>query len=256
MYPEVPLPETFDDPNIHKHEFLGPMFRKYVNSPLLKQTSEEVVKEFIRLTYGCVSMIDHSIGKILAALENLGYSENTMVVYTSDHGDLMGDHGIIFKGPSPFDGVLRVPLIIKAPGLSQPGRVTDALASSVDIAKTVLNYAGVKKRYYDRYIQGLDLAPVLENPESRVRYSCIIEEDEEMGKGLVVRLRHLVTEDYKISVYAGLENFGDIYDRKNDPSELNNLWYKEPELREKLFQKLFHEVLKAESKYPARQSAT
>lgn len=162
---------------------------------------------------------------------------------------------MIYKGPSPFDGVLRVPLIIKAPGVNQPGGVTDALASSIDLSKTILNYAGVSRRYHSRYIQGVDLTPVLENPESRVRDCCIIEEDEELGP-LDIRLKHLITEDYKITVYVGLEDAGDIYDRKNDPNELNNLWEKNPELREKLFRKLFHEVLKVESKFPARQAAT
>ncbi|MBD3256387.1 MAG: sulfatase-like hydrolase/transferase [Candidatus Lokiarchaeota archaeon] len=256
MYPDVPLPETFNDPNIDNHKFLGPLVKNPVfRGAMLRQTTEEEMKEFMRLTYGCVSLFDHSIGEILAALEKLGYADDTMVVYTSDHGDLMGDHGMIYKGPSPFDGVLRVPLIVKAPGVIQSGGVTDALVSSIDIAKTILNYAGVSKRWHSRYIQGVDLAPVLENPESRVRDSLIIEEDEELGP-LDIRLRHLVTEDYKVTVYAGLEGIGDIYDRKKDPNELNNLWDKEPELREKLFQKLFYEVLNAESKYPARQASS
>ena len=256
MYPEVPLPETFNDPNIKDHKFLGPLVTNPIfRGALLRQTTEEEIKTFMSLTYGAVSLFDHSIGEILAALEKLGYADDTMVVYTSDHGDLMGDHGLMYKGPSPFEGVLRVPLIIKAPGLTQSGGETNALANSIDLSKTILNYAGVSRRYHSRYIQGVDLSPVLKNPEAKARDCCIIEEDEELGP-LDIRLRHLITEDYKITVYTGLENVGDIYDRKNDPNELNNLWEKDPELREKLFQKLFHEVLKAESKYPARQSGS
>ena len=67
-----------------------------------------------------------------------------------------------------------------------------------------------------------------------------------------VRVRHLITEDHKLTVYQNLENYGDIFNRKNDPDELNNLWYDEnsKDLRNDLVNKLLHEVLKAQSRYP------
>ena len=86
MYPDVPLPETYNDPNIKDHKFLGPLVTNPVfRGALLRQSTEEEVKQFMRLTYGSVSLIDHSIGEILAALEKLGYADDTMDVYTSDH---------------------------------------------------------------------------------------------------------------------------------------------------------------------------
>ena len=253
---DILLPETFNDPNIEDHKFLGPLVKNPVfRGALLRKSTEEEVTEFKRLTYGSVSLIDHSIGEILAALEKLGYAENTLVVYTSDHGDLMGDHGMIYKGPSPYDGVIKVPLIIKAPGISKQGSVTDSLASSIDLASTILNVAGIRKRHHPPQIQGVDLTPVLKDPDAKVRDCCLIEEDEEIGP-LDIRLRHLITEDYKLTIYAGNEDAGDIYDRRNDPKEINNLWDKQKDLRTKLIKELLYETLKTQTKLPERQSPT
>lgn len=253
---DISLPDTFNDSNIEDHKFLGPLVKNPVfRGALLRQSTEEEVIEFKRLTYGSVSLIDHSIGNILAALEKLGYADNTIVVYTSDHGDLMGDHGMIYKGPSPFDGVIRVPLIIKAPGISKLGSETEALASSVDLASTILNLASIRKRYHPPHMQGVDLTPVLKNPNVKVRDCCLVEEDEELGP-LNIRLRHLITEDHKITIYAGNEEAGDIYDRRNDPNEMNNLWNQDQEIKERLSKKLLYEMLKTQSKLPVRQSPT
>jgi hypothetical protein len=89
----------------------------------------------------------------------------------------------------------------------------------------------------------------------KIRNCCLIEEDEEVDP-YKIRLRHLVTEDYKITLYEGLRDYGDIFDRKNDPNELHNLWYENRELRSELVNELFHENLKAQSCYPHRQSLT
>ena len=81
---------------------------------------------------------------------------------------------------------------------------------------------------------------------------------EEVGpKGpLFTRLTHLVTEDYKLTTYAELPEYGDIYDRENDKSELNNLWEKDEKLRLKLLDKLFHEYMMTRSRFPIRQGGT
>ncbi|TFG00343.1 MAG: hypothetical protein EU540_05410 [Promethearchaeota archaeon] len=254
---DIDLPSTFSDENIPNHKFLGPLITNPVfRGALLRKSDETEVKEFTRLTYGAVSLIDHSIGEILASLEKLGYADNTIVVYTSDHGDLMGDHGIIYKGPSPFDGVLRVPLIMRVPGITKPGSVTNSLASSIDFAKTILNLTNIPKRFHSEFIQGVDLIPILQDPKEKVRDFCLIEEDEEIGSVLNIRVRHLITDTHKITVYAGLEDAGDIYDRINDQDEVNNLWDKDSKLKEKLITKLLHENLKAQSKIPKRQAAS
>ncbi|MBD3212854.1 MAG: sulfatase-like hydrolase/transferase [Candidatus Lokiarchaeota archaeon] len=253
---DIELPPTFVDKNIEDHKFLGPLVKNPVfRGAMLRQSDEQEVKEFTRLTYGAVTLFDQAIGQILSSLEKSGYAENTIVIYTSDHGDLMGDHGMIYKGPSPFEGVLKVPLIMKVPGVTTSGSVSNSLVSSIDFAKTILNLTKVRKRLHSPFIQGVDITPVLNDPEIKVRDCCYIEEDEEVGP-LKIRVRHLITETHKLTVYEGLEGVGDIYDRINDPDELNNLWDKDRDLRENLVLKILEENLKAQTKLPARQAAS
>ncbi|MHA1291294.1 MAG: sulfatase family protein [Promethearchaeota archaeon] len=251
---DVILPNNFNDIlNLKNHTYLGPILKNPVfKNALIRETTEEEARKFIALTYASIAMVDESIGDILAFLERHGLSDNTIIVYMSDHGDFMGEHGLLFKGPCPFNGPLHVPMIWKVPGLTNRG-VSESLVSSIDYSKTILNLLNIPKRRYPPDMQSIDITPILEDPSKKVRNSCYIEHDEEVGP-LKSRIRHLITEDYKITVYEGYEGFGDIYDRKNDPDELNNLWnnndYKE--IKHKLVEKLLHETLKAIRRLPKR----
>jgi uncharacterized sulfatase len=226
---------------------------------MLRETTEEEAKKFIAYTYGTLSLIDDNLGQILAALEKLGFAENTIVVYTSDHGELMAEHGMLFKGPSAYMGVFHIPMIWKVPDLTKVG-ITDALMSSIDYPKTLLKLLNVKEHQQPPNMQGYDMTPVLKEPENieiQPRDCCLIENDEEIGI-LNIRLRHLITKDYKLTIYKGLENYGDLFDRKNDPLELNNLWDNQ-KLRDKRFHlvnRLLHETLNAQTIYPERIAGT
>ncbi|GAI88172.1 unnamed protein product, partial [marine sediment metagenome] len=184
----------------------------------------------------------------------LGLANNTIIIYTSDHGDLMGDHGMILKGPCPFNGILNVPFIWKIPGVTKPA-ITDSLASSIDISKTILNLLNIPKEAQPPDIQGKDLTPILTDPLEKVRDFCLVEHDEEIEQlKIKIRLRHLITEDYKLTLYNGLPDYGDLFNRKEDPHELHNLWFDENyiDIRHKLVEKIFHENLNAQSRYPKR----
>ncbi|MHA1526525.1 MAG: sulfatase/phosphatase domain-containing protein, partial [Promethearchaeota archaeon] len=164
--------------------------------------------------------------------------------------------GLLFKGPAPFNGVLQIPLIAKVPGLTKPA-VSNSLISSIDLPKTILNLLHINERKHPPDMQGYNMTSVLERPEEKVRDCCLIEHDDEVGV-IKARVRHLVTEDFKLSVYDGLSDFADLYDRKNDPHELHNLWY-ENDFKEKRFElvnKLLQENLKVQTKYPKRLAGT
>ncbi len=256
---DMKLPPSFNDiENLYYHEYLA---RHLKNPPFknafLRESTEEEIKKITALTYASISYLDACIGQILASLENRGLIENTMIIFSSDHGDLMGDHGLLFKGPCPFNGVLQLPLIVKVPGKTKPGSISDSLVSSIDYPKTLLNLLEIKERHHPPDMQGFDFTPILIDPTFKIRDNCFIENDEEVGP-LTSRLRHLITEDYKITIYEGLDDFGDIYNRKNDPYELNNLWHDKSfrEKRFKLVYKLLQENLKAQSKYPKRLAGT
>ena len=252
---DISLPPNFHDKeNLYEHHFLG----RYLKDPvfrgaLLRESTKEEVKKFLSLTYGSISLIDHSIGEILASLNRLGLEDDTMVIYTSDHGDLAGDHGLLLKGPSPYKGILNVPLIWKVPNLTEKGE-TDSLISSIDIPKTILHLLNIKERRHPLDMQGYDFSEVLMDPTRSIRDCCYIEEDEEVTD-IQIRLRHLITDKYKLTVYEGF-NKGDLYNLERDPQELNNLWDKERELRKELVRRLLQENLKAQSHYPKRQSLT
>jgi len=252
---KIELPESFNDAeNLYDHHFLG----RYLKDPifrgaLLRESSEEDARKFLALTYGSISMIDHSVGEILASLSKLGLEENTMVLYTSDHGDLAGDHGLLLKGPSPYKGILNVPLIWKVPELTRKG-VSDSLISSVDIPKTILELLNIKERHQPPDMQGYDMTTILQDPNITVRDCCLIEEDEEVTN-IQIRLRHLITDKYKLTVYEGFDK-GDLYDLRADPNELNNLWDTHKEIRKELVYKLLQENLKVQARYPKRESLT
>ncbi len=256
---DIEIPSSFHDiKNLYNHEFLGPLLK---NPPFkrafIRESTEEEVRKLIALTYASIAYVDHSIGQILALLEKLGYSDNTIVIYTSDHGDLMGDHGLLFKGPCPFNGVLQLPMIWKVPGLTKSGGIAESLVSSIDYPKTILNILQIPERHHSPDMQGYDLTAILKNPNEKIRDCVFIENDEEIGP-LKARLRHLITDDYKLTVYEGSGNFGDIYDRKNDPDELNNLWNNNDfkEKRFELVNKLLQENLKVQTQYPKRIAGT
>jgi len=265
---DIELPKSFSDKqNIKTHKFIGPRSDlPQTGKMVFHTTTEEEARNFIAKTYGMVSMIDDSVGQILAALEKLGFADNTMIVYTSDHGDMLGDHGMILKGFMGFNGIFNVPLIWKVPGVTKTGAVSDSLVSAIDLAPTILNLSNINKKKIPLDIQGVDITPMLKNPNEKVRDSCLIEVDEAdirakapdvvnilpLGN-LEMRLKSLVTERYTLTVYNKLPEYGDLFDRENDPDELNNLWDSNPELRHELVDKLLHEVINAQSLYPKRQ---
>ncbi|MFX1587799.1 MAG: sulfatase [Promethearchaeota archaeon] len=250
-------PNFYDIKNLYNHKFLGyhlrnPPFKK----AFLRESTEEEVRKITALTYAAISYVDYCIGQIIAALEKLGYSDDTIIVFMSDHGDLMGDHGLLFKGPCPYNGVLHLPLLWKVPGLTKSG-VSNSLVSSIDYPKTILNLLSITKRHQPLEMQGFDITPILKDPNQKVRDCIFIENDEEVGP-LEARLRHLITENYKLTIYEGMKDYGDIYDRKNDPHEVTNLWENKDFRGErfKLVNRLLQENLKAQTKYPKRIAGT
>ena len=92
---------------------------------------------------------------------------------TTDHGDLMGDHQLMLKGPYHFQGLLRVPMLMKVPGLTM-GRVTTSLACTVDLVQTILHLAGLKP-YHG--MQGHSLVPLLDDPTATIHAQLLIEDD-------------------------------------------------------------------------------
>lgn len=246
---------------LYEHEVL----KNYVNiypRNRLRETNEEEVRKFQAYTYGVLSLIDHGVGQILAALNSLGLEKNTMIIFTSDHADLMGDHGLLFKGPAHFQGLVKVPLIWKVPGMTKAGIITDSLVSSIDIPSTILNLLDIKEKIQPPGMQGIDITPILKQPDLKLRDHCIIEEDEDAHKASKqdiygdIRVRTMVTEKYRVTMYQGWDTTGDLFDLINDPDERNNLWHDKnyKDIRDKLVYKMFHEILNLQDRFPKKQA--
>lgn len=169
-----------------------------------------------------VSLIDDQVGRILDALEETGQADNTLVVFMSDHGEMLGDHGIYFKGPHFYDCQMRVPLIMRWPnGGVLKSRQVDGFVELVDLMPTFLEAAGLK---VPSAVQGKSLLPLLlgGNEQDHCKkqvyaeyYNAWTHND---AYGTMLR-----TQDWKIVVYHGT-NQGEFYNLKEDPEEFFNLW--------------------------------
>ena len=199
---------------------------------------EQEVLEARALTCGMIAMIDDAVGEILAKLEEASLSDNTIVIFTADHGDFLGDHGLMLKGPAHFEGVTRVPFIWAEPDAQ--AHTTTTLAGTVDIAQTILDRAQVEP--YNG-IQGRSLVNAINNRKDPEAVDSIIVEDDQQrvyfGYKNPPRIRTLITDRYRLTVSRG-EDWGELYDRENDPIEMENL-FNDPGysgVRAELFEKL------------------
>lgn len=202
--------------------------RPYADGAKFETAAVRLQPEHLRqaqaLTCGMIAMIDDAVGEIVAALEANGLADNTIVAYTSDHGDYLGDHGLAFKGGLHFQSLIRVPMIWADPRVDQPP-VSDAVTSTLDLAPTILGAANVQA---NSGLQGIDLNPILSGEEASLdRREVLIEEQtyfaDILGFEGQVRMRTLVDERWRFTVYHGVE-WGELYDLVNDPAECHNLW--------------------------------
>jgi arylsulfatase A-like enzyme len=175
--------------------------------------------------YAMIEQLDTQLGRILDALEATGQRENTIVVYHSDHGELLGDHGLIYKGCRFFEGLVHVPMIVSWPGTIAAGRVSDALVELVDLPQTLLEAAGLP---IPENMQGKSLLPLLEGqaPLHGHKPYVIAEFNDALGstaRPMPTHASMYFDGRYKMAVYHG-EGVGELFDLESDPGEFDNLW--------------------------------
>ncbi len=223
---DMELPVSFDDDMADAPEFLRAIAARPGEPAFLTgwRPTEDQFREALAAQYGAIEMIDDGVGQMLAALEATGQRDDTIVVFTSDHGDMMGDHGLLLKGMQHWEGTTRVPFVIDAPGHAA-GR-TSSLASSVDLAQTLIGLAGLDP-YRD--MQGESLAPILADPAASVRDHVLIEEQIPdfvggsgmSGAGLPTMARSFITAAHRFTRYSSGET--QLFDLADDPHELTDL---------------------------------
>jgi len=178
---------------------------------------EAYLRRTLAVYYGMVSLLDKYVGVILDRLAQLGLAEDTLVVFTSDHGHFLGQHGLVAKGPFHYEDMLRVPFIVRWPGHVPAGRRSTALQSLVDLPQTFLSFCGIPE---PRGMTGVNQRAVWEGHATRARDHVLVENNHQPW---TVDLRTYVDERWKLTVYLN-RPYGELFDLRDDPGEFNNRW--------------------------------
>jgi len=188
--------------------------------------------------YGMISCMDKYIGQIIDRLDELGLAEDTLVVFTSDHGHYFGQHGLIAKGAFHYDDGIRVPMIARLPGKIPAGHISHNLQSLVDYAPTFLSYCGID---IPEEMTGVDQRAVWNGDESSAREHVIVEN---RHQPTTLHLKTYIDDRYKLTLYFN-RDYGEIYDLRDDPGEVANL-YADEVLRARLTEAMLRAEMRKE----------
>ena len=183
--------------------------------------SEDDQRQVCAAYYAMIELIDDQVGRILAALEESGQADNTLVIFMSDHGEMLGDHGIYLKGPHFYEAVVHVPVVMRWPGKIRAGEQAETFIELVDLCPTLLEAAGLE---IPERVQGKSFYRVLTGEAGNASHRDSVYSEyynawtHERSYGTMLR-----TGKEKIVVYHG-DEIGELYDLEEDPGEFNNLW--------------------------------
>jgi arylsulfatase len=210
--------------------------------------------------YAMVTLVDAEVGRILAALEQEGLAGNTLVIFTSDHGEMLGDHQLMLKGPMMYDCAVRVPLLMRWPGSLPAGHRRTELVQWIDLAPTVLDAAGLPPLCR---CQGASLLRLARGESDAWHRDWALSEYRDSGHPYdpavhTTMLRH---DRWKLVVHhgppaTGRQRTGELYDLVADPRELDNLWDVDThaDVRHALQEKLLDVLVVAEDRSQPREA--
>ena len=178
--------------------------------------SDLQLRHLIANYYGMISLIDHNVGRIMLELERLGLDKDTIVVYSTDHGDWLGDHGLLLKGPMHYEGLLRLGCIVSGPGVPK-GKIVPHPVSTLDFPATFYDYAGISA---PGPIHSRSLRPLVEGDATRD--FAFNEWDLNASRcGVELKLRTVRTRTHKLTLELA-SGAGELYDLSADPTEMDN----------------------------------
>ncbi len=245
---DMELSASLDDPLTHAPEYLrrfqrwAPQKQRQWVSPC-GATDRPLLQECMAANYGTIEFVDDGVGRIMASIEALGQTEDTIVVFTSDHGDMMGDHGLMLKGFMPFSGTMRVPMVIADP--RQTADRSTSLASSIDLGPTLMDLCEVP--VHDG-IQGASLAPVLSDATASVRDHVLVEDDIRAAFAnharLPSRIRTVISDEgLKYTRFSSGESM--LFDLTADVHELDEIGHRDPAAHSRAESRLVDALLAA-----------
>jgi arylsulfatase A-like enzyme len=206
----IPVPESFYDtfegkPGMHRRE-----------SESWGQVTEDDYRQGRAFYYAYCEQLDAQIGRILDALDDSGEAEQTIVVVTTDHGDMVGAHRMWIKGWIPYEECYRIPMVIRWPERIKPGVVSDHLVQLHDLAHTYVEALGLPPL---PFADGRSLVPLFEDPNRKDWRDAIL--CAFYGGEYLYTQRLVITDRYKY-VFNGFD-FDECYDLQQDPEEMTNL---------------------------------
>lgn len=170
--------------------------------------------------FGCNSYVDHEIGRVMDALDR--YAPDCLVIYTSDHGDMLKSHCISGKGPAMYEEITRIPFLVRYPGVAPQGAVCAQVISHIDIVPTILDAVGVEK---SRLLEGTSFIGLLAHPQVPAPRAAFMEfgryEIDHDGFGGFQPIRAVCDDRFKLVV--NLLTSDELYDLQSDPYEMRNL---------------------------------
>jgi len=208
---DVPLPDNYPDSLESKP------LRQRLNDECYVQPrwTEMQFRDYVARYWGFSTYIDYQIGRVLVALDNSGKADDTVVVFCSDHGDMMASHGCIYKlNHCGYKELLNVPLLIQCPGVITPNTKCEELASSIDTLSTILDLTGIPA---PQGLDGKSLLPALRGEQLYGHIFC-----DSSGKNLTA-----ISDRWKYVVNWSPSDLHELYDRYSDPGEIRNLAYEE-----------------------------
>jgi len=206
--------------------------------------ADEALRINIAIYYGMISFIDAGVGRLLDLLDRLGQAENTLVVFTTDHGNFLGQHGLTAKGAFHYEDLIRIPMLARYPGTVPAGIEVHELQSLVDLAPTFLSAAGLP---VPLEMQGVDQLAAWRGGGAARDHIFV----ENRHQPTAVHLRTYVDQRYKITFYRD-RPWGDLFDLEADPEERRNV-FNDPayaDVKARLFDRFINAELRREvSKY-------
>lgn len=218
------------------------------------RTSPEEHRAITAAYYAMIEQVDTAVGDMLSTLEETGQADNTIVIFMSDHREMLGDHGIYLKGPYFYDCLTRVPLIIRWPHRYQNGHKTDALVEMVDLAPTLFEAAGIP---IPAGVQGKSLTPLLTTQSASHRDSVYMEFfNSNFDYAFPPMLTSVRTKEWKLN-YCDKAEAAELYDLVNDPGERTNVWNSphHKDAREMMMEKLMTRMIDTTDPLPRRVAA-
>jgi arylsulfatase len=233
------MPPPLSDPRRNRPEGIE-RERRHSYLGAFEEIPSADISSMRRGYFASVALIDIEVGRVLDALGRRGISDNTLVLFLSDHGDMLGDHDLVVKGGYFYDACSRVPFLIRWPGHVPAGTVVAAPVQPHDIARTILSAAAVPETRYDREMpDSRDVVPLAKREIDRVHDYTITAyrnsgiSDEKRPWDPPIHATMIYDGRYKLSVYHGelaeedapaRGSRGELYDIHVDPDELNDLF--------------------------------